>query len=105
MQVLIVVQPFKWLVNIQTPGPVSVSQVVQHICEYLQGYNSPQDVQRSKMIPIGGYPQSDRFREQQNHLNGFHSGQRCIDLLGWCRVFCGLSPEPGYQSTWVVVRF
>ncbi|KAF8801539.1 hypothetical protein BYT27DRAFT_7341865 [Phlegmacium glaucopus] len=100
MQVFIVVQPFKWPVNIQSYGPVSVYQVLQQLQEYLQGYPSPQDHQRSK---LGGcnVSQSDRFREQSNP-NRFHSGQKRLDLLGRHRIFRGLSPEPGPNRSWIV---
>jgi hypothetical protein len=99
MQLLIIVPSFKWHVNIQVHGSLSVSQVVQHLSDFLQGYQNPQDLQKSKVVP-SGYNLS-QFREQ-DHPSGFHSGQKRIDLLGRHRIFRGLSPEPRSMRTWVV---
>ena len=101
MQLLIILPPFKWHVNISVHGPLSVSQVVQQLFDFLQGYQSPQDLQKYKVTPSSGYNNHSQFREQ-NHPNGFHSGQRRIDLLGRHRIFRGLSPEPGPTRAWVV---
>lgn len=98
MQVFIVVQPFKWPVNIQVHGPVSVYTVMQQLHEFLQGYQNTQDLQKSKLIP-SGYSHSDKFREQ--NPRGCYSGQKRIDLLGRYRIFRGLSPEPGPKCAWV----
>ena len=102
MQLFIVVQPFKWPVKIQVHGPVSVYQVLQQLHEFLQGYHNAQDLQKRKLVPSGyNLPQSDRFREQ-NSPNGFHSGQKRIDLLGRHTIFRGLSPDPGPICAWIV---
>lgn len=101
IQLLIIVQPFKWSVNIHVPGPVTVFQVVQQLSEYLQGYENAQDLQKSKVQIPSGYNQPPSIRDQ-NHPNGFHSGKRRIDLLGRHRIFRGLSPGPGPNCAWVV---
>lgn len=101
IQLLIVVPPFKWPVNIHVPGAVTVSQVVQHLSEYLQGYENAHDLQKSKVQIPSGYNHSHSLRDQ-NHPNGFHSGKRRIDLLGRHRIFRGLSPGPGPNCAWFV---
>lgn len=100
LQLSIVVPPFKWSLNIQVHSGVTVFQVVQHLCEYLQAYHNPQDLQKSKVqIPSGHH--SPSIIRDQNRPNGYHSGKRRIDLLGRRRRFRGLSPDPG-SSSWVV---
>jgi hypothetical protein len=104
IQLLIVVPPFKWSMNIQLPGSVTVFQVVQHLFEYLQGNENAYDLQKSKVqqqIYHSGHSsgQTPSLRDQ-NHPNRFHSGKRRIDLLGSHRRFRGLSPGP--NCAWVV---
>lgn len=104
IQLLIFVQPFKWSVNIHVPGPVTVFQVVQHLSEYLQGYENPQDLQKYKTQIPSGYSHSSSLRDQ-NNPSILHSGNRRIDLLGRQRIFRGLSPGPGGPGpncAWVV---
>lgn len=99
MQLVIVLQPFKWPVNIQIHGPVSVYQVLQHLHQYLQGSPNAEDLQKSKLGC--NVSQTDRFREQ-SRPNEFHSGQKRIDFLGRHRLFRGLSLEPGPRCVWGV---
>ena len=101
IQLLVVVPPFKWTLNIHLPGSITVFQVVQHLSEYLQGYENAYDLQKSKVQIPSGYNHPPQLREQ-NHPNGFHSGNRRIDLLGRNRRFRGLSPGPGPNCAWVV---
>ena len=103
IQLLIVVPPFKWPVNIHVHGSVTVSQVVQHLFEFLQGYQNAHDLQKSKVqIPSSSSHIHSPSLRDQNHPSGFHSGKRRIDLLGPHRIFRGLSPEPGTNCAWVV---
>ena len=105
IQLLIAVPPFKWSMNIHLPGPITVFQVVQQLCEFFQGYENPHDLLKSRtQIPStttssNNYPPTLRD-QHQNHPNGFHSGNRRIDLLGRHRKFRGLSPGP--NGAWVV---
>ena len=101
VQLFIVVQPFKWSVNIHVPGSVTVLQIVQHLSEFLQGYENAYDLQKSKTQIPSGYNHSPSLRDQ-NHPNVFHSGNRRIDLLGRQRIFRGLSPGPGPNCAWIV---
>ena len=102
IQLLIVVPPFKWSMNIHHHGSITVSQVVQHLFEYLQGYENAYDLQKSKIhqMPSGHASQNPTLIRDQNYPNGFHSGKRRIDLLGPHRRFRGLSPGP--NGAWVV---
>lgn len=112
MQVLIVLNPFKWPVNIQVHGPVSVYQVVQQLHEFLQGYQHSQDMQKSKIVSSSlssfayhGHPQpqSDNYRDQNQRPSEFYSGTKRIDLLGRYRIFRGLSLSSSEHGTsWVV---
>jgi hypothetical protein len=101
IQLIIVVPPYKWPVKIQGHGAVTVSQVLQHLLEFLQGYQTAHELQRLKVqIPsAGGY---SNFPPSLREQNRFHSGKRRIDLLGRHRIFKGLSPDPGPNCAWVV---
>ena len=103
IQLFIDVPPFKWPVNIQVHGSVTVALVLRHLFEFLQGYQNAHDLQKSKVqIPSssGYYNNHPPSLSHQNHPNGFHSGKRRIDYLGRQRIFRGLSPEP--NGAWVV---
>ena len=104
MQLLIIAPPFKWPVNIQVHGSVTVSQIVQQLYEFLQGHQNAHDLQKSKVqIPATSY--GHHSPSLRDNPNGFHSGRRRIDFLGPNRIFRGLSPEPGPNNSgcaWVV---
>ena len=103
LQLLIVASPFKWTLNIHLPGSITVFQVIQHLSEYLHGYQNAYDLQKSKVQNFpSGYNHYPSPLREQNHPSGFHSGNRRIDLLGRNRIFRGLSPGPGPNYAWVV---